>query len=119
MKQEKLYDLHTSFGDYKVFLKRTTYFDGHLAILMFDGTTGEEFAVLTTNLNSFMLDGLTRGAFVDTNNCKWAENFIEENELGFFSGDYQQSGFCSYPLYFFDLDKIEELKENEENEKEE
>ncbi len=46
------------------------------------------------------------GAYVDTNNCPWAEQFIKENELGEFTGLYGYSGYCAYPLYVFDVDKL-------------
>ena len=45
-------------------------------------------------------------AFVDTNNCPWAEEFIQENGLGEFTGIYGNSGFCTYPLYEFNLGKL-------------
>ena len=47
-------------------------------------------------------------AFVDTNNCPWAEDFIREYQLGEFTGRNDESGFCTYPLYKFDIRKIRE-----------
>ena len=47
-------------------------------------------------------------AYVDTNNCPWAEDFIEKNGLGKFLGIYGNSGYCTYPLYEFDLGKLRE-----------
>ena len=40
-------------------------------------------------------------AYVDTNNMPNAEDFINENKLGEFAGEYKNSGFCWYPLYKF------------------
>lgn len=47
-------------------------------------------------------------AFVDTNNCPWAEDFIKEYGLGEPTGYRGASGFCTYPLYKFNLEKIME-----------
>ena len=47
--------------------------------------------------------------YVDINNCPWATKFIKDNELGEFTGKYGKSGFCVYPLYKFNLDKIKEV----------
>lgn len=100
----------TSWGKtYTVAVKEEKYWDnGGLAITMdyFD----EEyecwmpFATLTVNLGRIGYDH----AYVDTNNCPWAEEFIAKYGLGKFTGEYGYSGFCAYPLYKFDMDKIEE-----------
>ena len=45
-------------------------------------------------------------AYVDTNNCPWAEDFIEEYKLGEDTGKIGFSGFCTYPLYKFNIDAI-------------
>ena len=45
-------------------------------------------------------------AYIDTNNCPWAEEFLQEN--GIAKPDprdiYGMSGFCAYPLYEFNPD---------------
>lgn len=48
-------------------------------------------------------------AYVDINNMPELEKFIEENDLGEFTGLTQRSGFCEYPLYMFNVDKLREL----------
>ena len=48
-------------------------------------------------------------AYVDTNNMPEMEQFITENGLGVFTGLTKRSGFCEYPLYLFDTDKLREL----------
>lgn len=68
-------------------------------------TIGEPYAVLTVNLDEVLPAGY---AFVDTNNCPWAEEFITKYQLGEPVGRAKQSGFCVYPLYRFNTDKIEE-----------
>ena len=34
------------------------------------------------------------------------EKFITENDIGEFTGFTQRSGFCEYPLYLFNVDKL-------------
>lgn len=43
------------------------------------------------------------------NNMPELKKFIEENDLGEFTGLMQRSGFCEYPLYMFNVDKLREL----------
>ena len=67
----------------------------------------EDFAVITVNLvNSPYGDGQYQDeshAYIDTNNCPWAEEFLQEN--GIAKPDprdiYGMSGYCTYPLYEF------------------
>ena len=87
--------------------------NGNLAlqIMCIDDETGWEdyFAKLTVNLTEYTLN--ENEAFVDTNNCPWAEKFIEENNIGKFQNIYAPSGYCHYPQYKFDIERIEELNE--------
>ena len=67
----------------------------------------EDFAVITVNLvNSPYGDVKYQDeshAYIDTNNCPWAEEFLQEN--GIANPDprdiYGMSGYCTYPLYEF------------------
>ena len=67
----------------------------------------EDFAVITVNLvNSPYGDGQYQDeshAYINTNSCPWAEDFLQEN--GIAKPDsrdiYGMSGFCAYPLYEF------------------
>ena len=90
----------TPFGTYKVTMEKSSYHNnGNLAIRLY--CSEGPFATLTVNLEK-----LPKGyAYVDTNNCPWAESFISENNLGRFTGEYGFSGFCSYPLYNFNPKK--------------
>lgn len=65
---------------------------------------GEGVAILTVCLDAIGLK--SNEAFVDTNNCPWADSFIETYELGTFTGKKKPSGYCVYPLYQFDMDKV-------------
>ena len=103
----------TAYGEYEITrfeLGKYTYGD-NLAIMLycFDKELGgeEPFASLTVNLD---YKGLSENeAFVDTNNCPWAKEFIKANALGEFTGLEFPSGYCMYPLYRFNLEKIKEL----------
>ncbi len=88
---------------YEVELETTSYADnGTLAIQML--SEKEPFAVITLNLNSPLQD--KTHAFLDTNNCPWAEAFVDKYGLTTFTGAYGESGFCTYPLYQFNLDAL-------------
>lgn len=84
---------------------------GSLAVILEDDETQEWFAVLTVNLTDRITDMV--GVFkedvqtVDVNNCPWAPKFIEENKLGVPLGLEVKSGFCSYPVYKFNLDMLD------------
>lgn len=95
----------TDFGTYEVNISRSTYRNnGNLAIIL-DSPTEGPFATLSVNL----YDRLPKNqAYVDTNNCPWAIDFIREYELGKFTGITGRSGYCTYPLYEFDLSKLGE-----------
>lgn len=84
--------------EYKVHIKRCTYANnGNLAIQLLEDD-GFPFATLTVNLEEKLPHGY---AYVDTNNCPWAVDFIEDNNLGEFAGAHGVSGFCAYPLFKF------------------
>lgn len=51
-------------------------------------------------------------AYVDMNNNPWAEEFIQRYGLGENTGDQAQSGYCWYPLYKFDLDKLRQIEKD-------
>lgn len=61
----------------------------------------EPYADLTVNLNSPFQS--KSKAFLDINNCPWAEDFVTANGLGEFTGIMGHSGYCDYPLYDFSL----------------
>lgn len=77
----------------------------------------EDFAVITVNLVSSPYGDVKyqdkTHAYIDTNNCSWAEDFLKEN--GIAKPDsrdiYGMSGYCTYPLYEFDLDSVKEEEE--------
>ena len=85
--------------------KETYARDDSLAITLIDKKEGEPFSCLTVNvMESFFLE--PNQAYVDINNNPWALDFIEQNKLGKFIGRYAHSGYCTYPLFEFDLSKL-------------
>ena len=47
--------------------------------------------------------------YIDTNNMPEVVQFITQNDLGHFTGLIQQSGYCAYPLYSFNVERLREL----------
>lgn len=77
----------------------------HLAIQLFDCDDHSPYATLTVNISGTDIgDDM---AYLDVNNFPDAEKFVRDNDLGFPMWEYAQSGFVSYPLYFFDLTQFE------------
>lgn len=37
--------------------------------------------------------------FVDTNNCPWAESWLDDNGIAEETGEFEMSGFCVYPKW--------------------
>ena len=64
--------------------------------------------VITKNLP----DVVTLGddyQFIDTNNYPWLPDFIEQTKLGEPANITMPLGFCIYPLYRFNIDKIDKI----------
>lgn len=49
-------------------------------------------------------------AYVDTNNCPWAVEFLESNGIAKRTGSTRRSGYCKYPLMKFDREKMAEFE---------
>ena len=64
---------------------------------------GIPLAVITVNLGDLLKKNM---AYIDTNNCPWAEDFLIDNDFGIPTEEYKASGFCVYPLYQLDLERI-------------
>ena len=96
----------TDFGTYDVTLRKTSYKNNNNLAIALDSPTEGPFAVITVNIHE-----LPEGyAFVDTNNCPWAEKFIKDHGLGEFANAVGHSGYCTYPLYKFDMEKLAEME---------
>ena len=66
----------------------------------------EPFGDVTVNLS---VAAPNYCGYLNVNDMPDIEKFITENELGEFTGFTQRSGYCEYPLYLFNVDKLREL----------
>lgn len=87
-------DLMLSFDKY-------LYGDG-LALSLFSRSEGQ-FETISVNLTDEQLTDKDC-FFVDTNNCPWAESFLEVNGIAKPTGNLGFSGFCVYPEYRMVMD---------------
>lgn len=94
-------------GD-KVTLLKTSYADNNtLAVALRDESDGSILCVVTVNLSGSPYgDGKfqdDKHAFIDTNNCPWAPQWLVDNSIA--KPDdrdiYGMSGYCTYPLFEF------------------
>lgn len=92
----------TTFGTYDdCWLEISHYIcDDSLAIRISNAECGP-VATITTCIDGFMLQ--KNEAYIDTNNCPWAEDFIKGYQLGKPTGRKVRSGFCEYPVYRFNM----------------
>lgn len=96
----------TGFGTYEVELRVSKYRNnGNLAVMLWSPTEGP-FATITVNLCK-----LPAGyAYLDTNNCPWVEGFVKRYGLAEDANASGCSGYCVYPLYKFNMDKLPEAE---------
>lgn len=99
-----MYKVETEFGTHNVSIETNKYMFGDNLAIRLITDFGEPFATLSVNLPEWTLPNNI--AFVDTNNCPWAEKFISDNKLGRPTGMTGTSGYCTYPLYRFDMEKL-------------
>jgi len=93
-----------TFNNYPIKFRISHYQNnGSLAIIMMTGY--EMYGTLTVNLpDSFLLPEDTQ--FVDENNLPGIGKWLEDNELATPTETIQQSGFCTYRAYKFNLIKM-------------
>ena len=111
MKAPKIFNCRTSKTDattpVKVIVTKYTNPETLAILLRCAESPWEDFAVITVNLaNSPYGDVQYQDeshAYINTNSCPWAEDFLQEN--GIAKPDprdiYGMSGYCTYPLYEF------------------
>ena len=101
---------HSDFtGDDEVTLDIQTYQNnGRIFIGLISNEDGcpEPFGDVTVNIDA---PAPNYCGYLDTNNLSNVEQFITDNGLGEFTGIMGRSGYCAYPLYLFDADKLREL----------
>lgn len=110
---------YDSYGEtYKIRLKLTTYAEnGNLAIIAEcwdeEYKYWDRFSVFTVNLSEKLPEDC---AYIDINNSPDLPDWIKEHGIGEPTGKVSQSGFCAYPLYKFDLQKIKGIIAEEDKE---
>lgn len=98
-------ELKTSYGTYKgVFLQVGKYRTDDSIAIMAENQQEGAIATITVCLCDRSLE--ENEAYVDTNNCPWALNFIESNKLGKQTGRTRRSGFCTYPAVKFNIEQL-------------
>ena len=89
----------------KVFFTLARYsMNNNLCINMVEVNEGP-WSTLTTNFDVVLAPD---EAFVDTNNNTGIDKILVANGIAEPTGKGIQSGFCTYPLFKFNLDKVEE-----------
>ena len=68
-----------------------------------DEESPEPWSDLTINLGYSLPMGT---AFIDTNNNPGILDWLEANKLGKRSGRKAQSGFCTYEIFYFNMDEL-------------
>lgn len=110
MEDRKTMELATQWGStVEVQLEINNYMNNnglYLGLMGREDDYFEPYGDISVNLGTKAPDYC---AYVDLNNMPELEQFIEENDLGEFTGLTQRSGFCEYPLYMFNVDKLREL----------
>lgn len=105
--EHKYYKFNFFGEDYYIRLVARKYNDNsRLAVQAFE-EDGVPFAVLTVNIPGETLSGDNdKFAFIDTNNIPGADKFLIENGLAKPTGYHGRSGYCFYPEFKFDLEKL-------------
>lgn len=109
-KTEGILELKTQFGTTEnVTLTVNTYVDNnslYVGMTTMEEGFPEPYGDVTVNLLTSVPPYC---AFVDTNNMPELEDFLVKNGIAEFTGLMQRSGYCSYPLYLFDGEKMRGL----------
>lgn len=99
---------HSEYGeDVAVRLQVQSYLNnGRIYIGLNCDGNDEPYADLTVNIDA---PAPLYCGYLDTNNLSKSQDFVLENDLGEFTGFMGRSGYCKYPLYFFNVEKLCEL----------
>lgn len=80
-----------------------------LAITLIDVTDSNQptdYCDLTVSFGEFI--GMKNCAYIDTNNCDFTEQLLEQG-IATPTSFTKQSGMCEYPLWIFDEEKLKEM----------
>ena len=93
-------------------ITRNLYVDGerlYVGMYTFDPEDGfwEMWCDITVNLPDEPVTDENCG-YVDVNNAPYLPRFLEDNGLAEWTGKYGYSGFCQYPEFRFNIDRLDE-----------
>lgn len=99
----KTFIYENEFGKFNLTLRAEKYMNNDTLAVAADNVDDDDvFGILTVNLNHPLQDGTH--AFVDTNNYgKAIMDFLRDNRIAKYAGTIAQNGFCTYPLFKFNL----------------
>ena len=107
---ESILELQTQWGTTeKIQLEICNYMNNnglYIGLSAVGGEYPESYGDLTVNLESKAPDYC---GYVDTSSMPELEKFITDHDIGEFTGLSKRSGFCEFPLYMFNPDKLREL----------
>lgn len=105
--KDKSFYYKDSWGDEHFLLpvKRNYCNNNRIAIELYDIDRLETYGYLTTNIDIYIHNPSTC-AFIDINNFSEGIDLIKNNKLGEFTGIMGRSGYCTYPLFKFNLEKL-------------
>ncbi len=110
MTEEKSLIYHSEYtGENEVELDIQMYANnGRIFIGLISNEDGypEPFANVTVNIDA---PAPHYCGYLDTSNLSNVEEFVTKNGLGEFTGFMGRSGYCEYPLYLFDAEKLRSL----------
>ena len=99
----RIKDFDGGYVDVEIVASRYEYYN-NLCISFETTDTHETYSTITTNIKALPYNQ----AAIDVNNHPEAIEIIETNGLGVDTGKSVKSGFCTYPIYEFDMDKLPE-----------
>lgn len=102
---DKIFNMNFYGDNYQLVLTKNAYINNKNLYLGLFALGEGPFSNITVNIDKLPANQ----AAVDVNNCPWAEDFITENKLGVNTGKTLRSGFCTYPVYEFDMKLIDEI----------
>ena len=90
----------------KLFIDIEEYENGNMALILYCDD-GEPFADLTINT---LVMPVKEWACIDVNNFPEATDLIKKYDLATFTGKTISGGFCTYPVFEFNMDNVNKYK---------
>ena len=101
----KTFTVNTPYSTYEdcYFVTGNYMADNSLSIQIWNDEDGP-----IADMTRCLCDAKKGFSYLDMNNCPWSRELVERLGIGTFTGQVSMSGFCTYPLYEFDMAKIKE-----------